>query len=252
LAPHLIERLRTAGAVRNVGDRLRLAIRVSRLDGRLHLHSAPGRDAHAVFLGPDSYRFARLIAAILQDGAPVERALDIGVGPGAGALAVAARRPEAEVIGVDINPAATRMLSVNAAHAGLDVMAVEGRGLDAAPGLFDLIVANPPYVSGPSGRVYSDGGGEWGAELAMHWVRDGLPRLTDRGRFILYTGSPIVDGRDVVRERLADLLGATFDLAYEELDPDVFGGLLRREAYAEVERIAAVGAVITRRQPRGF
>jgi hypothetical protein len=36
-------------------------------------------------------------------------------------------------------------------------------------------------------------------------------------------------------------------MTYEELDPDVFGGMLRRPAYDDVERIAAVGAVIRRR-----
>ena len=34
-------------------------------------------------------------------------------------------------------------------------------------------------------------------------------------------------------------------LVYEEIDPDVFGASLARPSYAEVERIAAVGAVVT-------
>jgi len=48
-----------------------------------------------------------------------------------------------------------------------------------------------------------------------------------------------------VRAALADLTrrrGAR--LVYEEIDPDVFGASLARPSYAEVERIAAVGAVI--------
>jgi hypothetical protein len=40
--------------------------------------------------------------------------------------------------------------------------------------------------------------------------------------------------------------GAGCLLRYRELDPDIFSGELRRAAYADVERIAAVGAVITR------
>ena len=40
---------------------------------------------------------------------------------------------------------------------------------------------------------------------------------------------------------------AGFALDYRELDPDIFGGQLKRRAYADAERIAAVGAVVTRR-----
>ena len=66
------------------------------------------------------------------------------------------------------------------------------------------------------------------------------------GRFLLYTGSAIVAGRDGVREALAALAEARgLGLVYEEIDPDVFGGMLRQDAYRDVERIAAVGAVLT-------
>ena len=63
---------------------------------------------------------------------------------------------------------------------------------------------------------------------------------------ILYTGSPIVDGRDLMRESIAEHLsplGVRWD--YRELDPDVFGEELELPAYANVDRIAVVGVVIT-------
>ena len=64
---------------------------------------------------------------------------------------------------------------------------------------------------------------------------------------LLYTGSPIVAGEDRLLAALAeelDELGCT--LRYEELDPDIFGEELDQPAYrnAQVERIAAVGAII--------
>lgn len=244
----LVEALERAGVVRSAGDGLAaLTVRVSRLDGRLVLHSARSIEADAVFLGPDSYRFVNLIDQVLADGRPVARALDIGAGAGAGALAVAARRPGASVIGGDLNATALRYLDVNAAHAGLDVRPVHGDGLGAVDGAFDLIVANPPYIAGRGGRLYRDGGGLMGAELALDWVRAGLPRLTVGGRFVLYTGAAVVEGVDGVRTALEGLLTEDIALAYRELDPDVFGGLLARDDYREVERIAAVGAVLTRR-----
>lgn len=239
--------LEAAGMLEAVGDLWRSAVRVSRVEGRLLLHSAPGRDPRVVFLGPDTYRFVRLIDLALKDRPKVERAVDIGAGAGAGAMAITARYPHAAVTATDINPLALRLLGINGRHAGLDIEAREGRGLSAADGLFDLIVANPPYVAGAEGRVYSDGGGGHGSDLALQWVSESLPRLRSGGRMILYTGSPVLDGRDLVRAALRPLLGDDFTMTYEELDPDVFGGLLRRDAYREIERIAAVGAVIVRR-----
>jgi hypothetical protein len=54
-------------------------------------------------------------------------------------------------------------------------------------------------------------------------------------------------GRDELREALESLSGeAGCALAYRELDPDVFGEELENPAYADVERIAVVGAVLTR------
>ena len=60
-------------------------------------------------------------------------------------------------------------------------------------------------------------------------------------------GQVRIDGRDVVRSALEELATeADLELGYEEIDPDVFAGVLRDPAYAEVERIAAVGAVLSR------
>ncbi len=239
----LLAAMRQAAIVSEIGDRLRATLRVSRIEDRLHFHSANNRDDHAVFLGPDSYRFVRLLGAL--DGQAPRRAVDIGAGAGAGALAIAARWPDTEVIGADINPRALRLMSVNAQHAGLRITPLESAGLDAVDGDFDLIVANPPFIAGQGGRVYRDGGGLHGAELAIDWVRAGISRLSPGGRFVLYTGSPVVDGRDVVCDAVASFAG-DLKMTSEELDPDIFGGLLRRDDYRDVERIAAVGLTLRR------
>ena len=62
---------------------------------------------------------------------------------------------------------------------------------------------------------------------------------------LLYTGVAIVDGRDALCEALERALpdlGCT--LRYREIDPDIFGEELEKPPYADVERIAAVGAVV--------
>jgi len=246
LDPALLGLLRRADVLRDEDDGLRLSIRASTVEGRLFLHSAPTSAADAVFLGPDSYRYARFLRQAGGAGAPVRQALDIGVGAGVGAVTLALLHPGAEVTGSDINDEALRLARVNVDHNGVPVRIVKAAGIPAAPDGFDLIAANPPYIAGPMKRTYRDGGGDLGAGLALDWVRDGLPRLRPGGRFLLYTGSAIVRGRDGVRaglERLASAHSCRLD--YDEIDPDVFGGVLRQQAYREVERIAVVGAVLT-------
>lgn len=245
--PALLAILRRGRVAEEDGKLLRSRFRVSTMDGRLYLHSAPTKAADAVFLGPDSYRYARFLRQVIGSaGGPTGEALDIGVGAGVGAITLALGCPGAVVTGSDINPAALRLARINAAHNGVTINLTEGPGLPDQPARFDIIAANPPYIAGPVTRTYRDGGGELGAGLALEWVEAGLARLTPGGRFLLYTGSAIVGGQDPLRvklERLARAGGCSLD--YEEIDPDVFGGTLRQDAYRQVERIAAVGAVLT-------
>jgi len=175
------------------------------------------------------------------------RVFDIGTGAGVGALTARALLPDAEILAADVNPRALRFAAANAAHAGLEAAFVEIDGLEGVDGEFDLILANPPYIADEGGRAYRHGGGAMGAELSLEWAKDAVGQLRPGGRFLLYTGSAIVAGRDSVRARLADLAAREgLHMAYEELDPDVFGSELMRPAYAEAERIAVVGAVLTR------
>ncbi|WP_297510008.1 methyltransferase [uncultured Caulobacter sp.] len=242
----LFEALREAGALVESDRGQRARIRAARVDGRLFLHSAcAGAGPDAVFVGPDSYRFAALIGREIG-AAPVRRALDVGTGAGVGAVVTGARVPGARIFASDVNAAALRLASANAAHAGVSATFRLSPGLDDAPSDLDLIVANPPYVAGDSGRAYKDGGGELGEGLALDWARTALARLAPGGRMILYTGAPIrAGGRDVVRDGLEALVSAVgASLAYSELDPDIFASELGRAPYADVERIAAIGAVI--------
>jgi methylase of polypeptide subunit release factors len=248
LEPALFELLRAADALDQEGDRFRSRVRVSRLAGMLFLHSAfPAKASDAVFLGPDSYRFARFIAQSARDDSVLSIA-EIGCGAGVGGLAAARLHPAARLVLGDVNTRALELAAINAAHAGVVAETRISNGMAGLHGPYDLIVANPPYVAGESGRTYKDGGDMHGARLSLDWAGQALGRLSPGGKFVLYTGSAILDGGiDAFRVALEGLVaGSAYRLTYEELDPDIFGGELRREAYADVERIAAVGAVIQR------
>lgn len=77
--------------------------------------------------------------------------LDVGTGSGAIALALAAEHPGARVLAVDASEDALAVARDNAAASGLAARVTFARadvsqGLSPAPGPFDLVVSNPPYV----------------------------------------------------------------------------------------------------------
>ncbi|MET3725464.1 methyltransferase [Sphingomonas trueperi] len=246
----LLETLEAAGLIEVTGDLLRSKVRVSTLGPDLLVHSAyPTDDTHAVFFGPDSYRFARFIAEELRRCPEREGAtlVDIGTGAGAGAIAAAHCCPKVDIVMTDINPAALRLARVNAQAAGVAARFVEGDDLSGISGELDLVLANPPYIIDPAGRAYRDGGDLHGAGVALAMACEAVPRLAAGGRFLLYTGSAIVRGADALHDRLVQLAAAEgCRLRYEEIDPDVFGEELETAAYADVERIALMTAVIER------
>jgi methylase of polypeptide subunit release factors len=152
--------------------------------------------------------------------------------------------PGARLTLCDINPLALRLARINARHAGLEVETVEG-GIENVRGGFDAAIANPPFMIDEEARPYRDGGDMHGGRISLDWSLEALRRLDPGGRLLLYTGSAIVDGRDELREALEREVAALGgSLRYRELDSDIYGEELEKPAYRDVERIAAVGAVV--------
>ncbi len=244
--PDLRALLDRADIAIDAADGVRSDLRVARLDRSLFFHSAYPTDApDAVFLGPDSYRFARLIRAELADWRGGGTLLDIGTGAGVGAVVACGVARPTRTIATDINPAALDLAAVSAAHGRCRVEFILGGDLpDVA---VDLAVANPPFLVDDGERAYRHGGAMRGCGVALDMATAAMARLTVGGRLILYTGSPVTRGHDDFRAALADAAGvAGCALRYEELDPDIFGEELDRPAYAGVDRIALVAAVAVR------
>jgi len=250
LPPNALGLLEAAGAIEAREDLWCSTVRYSTLGEDLYVHSAfPTVAADSVFFGPDTYRFASLISATLGAHPASSRrcVVDVGCGTGAGGV-VAVRsggKPERLIL-TDINPAALRYARVNAALANVDAEYVQADLFSGINASIDLVVANPPYLADAQARVYRDGGGARGSALSLRIVREGLARLAPGGMLVLYTGSCIVNGEDLLRASIVEaarVAGAT--LAYTEIDPDVFGEELSLPGYDDVDRIAVVAAVIT-------
>lgn len=239
------------------GSLLKAGIRLSSLDDTLFLHAAyPPLAADSVFFGPDTMRFAEAVLAHLEEraraGHPApRRAADIGCGSGAAGILVAKRLPEAEVVLVDINPAALRAARINARLAGVDnVRPVHSDMLSGVEGSFDLIVSNPPFMVDSGGRAYRHGGGPLGAGLSLRVVEAATERLAPGGSLVLFTGSAIVEGHDGFREEASAICArAGLKVSYREFDPDEYGEELDDPGYAAAERIALV--VLTATRPTG-
>ena len=144
-----------------------------------------------------------------------------------------------------MNPRALAFAEVNASLAERPASLARSDVLDAVEGAPDLIVSNPPFMKDAGARTYREGGGAHGEALSLRILREAVARLVPGGTLLLYTGAPIVDGRDAFLQGARPLLGRAA-YTYEELDVDVFGEALEEPANAGVERIAAVGLRVRR------
>jgi release factor glutamine methyltransferase len=102
-------------------------------------------DARALVPRPETETLVERALSLIA-GLDAPRVLDVGVGSGAIALALADERPDARVTGVDVSPHALALARENAERLGLAVELREA-GLEAAAEGWDLVAANPPYVA---------------------------------------------------------------------------------------------------------
>ena len=172
-------------------------------------------DARVLVPRPETEAVVGRCLALLA-GLDEPRVLDVGVGSGAIALAIAEELPTAFVVATDNSPGALAVAAENRARAGLAerVELVQGELLAGQDGPFDLIVSNPPYVEPdeldglepevaqyePRQALVASGATEAIAEEARS-------RLTPDGALVLETG----DGK---AEAVADLFRR---LGYEEV-----------------------------------
>jgi release factor glutamine methyltransferase len=107
-------------------------------------------DKRALIPRPETERLLEIIAMRLA-GSPPAQVLDLGTGSGALALGLATVFPAAMVTAVDSSESALALARENAAALGLaervKFLSSDWFSTLPAGGLFELIVANPPYLS---------------------------------------------------------------------------------------------------------
>ena len=115
-----------------------------------------------------------LIAAALE--ADYARVLDLGTGSGAIVVTLLAERPGATGVGVDLSEPALDVARCNADGLGIAPRAVFQRSdwVASVVGRFDLIVSNPPYISGAEMAGLAPEVRDWEPHLALSPGGDGL------------------------------------------------------------------------------
>jgi release factor glutamine methyltransferase len=103
-------------------------------------------DARVLVPRPDTETVVEWSLEVLA-GKSSPRVIDLGTGSGAIALAIAHRRPDAQVEAVDASADALTVAAENARRLSLPVRFTQGHWLAGCIGRYDLIVSNPPYVA---------------------------------------------------------------------------------------------------------
>src|SRR5205809_7423627 len=108
-------------------------------------------DKRAMIPRPETEELVEILKSEIRSasGGPKFEVLDVGTGSGVIALTLAKEFPEAKISGTDISEEALGLARENAERLGLSdrVHFVKSNLLQNVDGVFDLIVANLPYIA---------------------------------------------------------------------------------------------------------
>jgi release factor glutamine methyltransferase len=104
-------------------------------------------DKRALVPRPETEQLVELVESRIENREL--RIVDVGTGSGVIALSLAAKIPEAKILGLDVSEEALALAQENAARLNLSerVQFLKRRLLENVEDAFDLIVANLPYIS---------------------------------------------------------------------------------------------------------
>ena len=134
-------------------------------------------------------------------GEHTRRVLDLCTGNGSLAVLTAMTYPDVTVVGADLSSDALAVARINIDRHGLTdrISLLQSDGLASVPGLFDLMVCNPPYVCEASMQALPAeflaepslalAGGEDGMDFIRHLLRDAPDHLHAQGVLVLEIGN---------------------------------------------------------------
>jgi release factor glutamine methyltransferase len=125
------------------------------------------------------------------------RVADIGTGSGCLAVTVAAERPYVDVTATDISDAALAVAHINAGRHGVAerIAFRQSAYLTGASGVFDFILANPPYVTEREYQNLAPEVREYEPALALVAGEDGfrdIRQIVDLGTALLTPGGTML------------------------------------------------------------
>ncbi|KAK6346622.1 hypothetical protein TWF696_006742 [Orbilia brochopaga] len=249
----------------------------------LYVHSAfpcRGSGRGGVFCGPDTYRYLSYLASpsvkefieescrtVKTSGGGTATAVDLGCGPGAGALGLHRQYGHifTSIQGLDINPYAIAFSEVNAGSVETKYQNVNGMSvadlafkessfLSAIDGIEDLalVISDPPYISTATATgVYCDGGDD-GMAFAIDVIDRSLKLLAPGGLVIMHTGVSVpgdAPEKDRLLERCQQLekKGEAEILQYVLIDNDVFGNEVGQDPQNRLGWLQVVGMVLRKK-----
>ena len=134
-------------------------------------------------------------------GEHTQRVLDLCTGNGSLAVLAALTYPDVTVVGADLSSDALAVARINVERHALTerITLLQSDGLSNVPGLFDLIVCNPPYVCAASMQALPAeflaepdlalAGGEDGMDFIRQLFRDAQSRMNVQGVLVLEIGN---------------------------------------------------------------
>lgn len=180
-------------------------------------------DRRALIPRPETEQLVERAAAWIRErGAPLERVLDVGTGSGAIALALLSEGLARQTVGLDVSREALMLAAENREVAGAGEERFELRWVRgplwnsvSSRERFDLIISNPPYVSGgelddlPREVIDHEprealDGGEDGLEVIREIAGGAAGYLTEGGCLFLEIAA---DRGDAVRDAFRDAGG---------------------------------------------
>ncbi len=115
-----------------------------------------GVDRHTLIPRPETEDLLEFVLARLAD-TPGVRAIDLGTGSGAIALALASERPGWRITATDRSIPALLRARRNAREHNLRIQFTQADWLQGIRGPFELIVSNPPYIASGDEHLRQDG-----------------------------------------------------------------------------------------------